>query len=150
MDQSQQQEFAPQELRLLEDLFCKTPLAVEELIYTPEMDAIHDRYVRSSGKAVTIRSVFLALRDLDRVGRLAGKSRCLKCSFLRPTVVAYLCPSCFRKINGIPDPPQASSCGVALGICGVQVEWHLRRMDDASPWLEDIIRLIEECQPNSQ
>jgi hypothetical protein len=61
--------------QLLVDLYNKSPLAVDDLPYTDEMERIHREFVRETGSTLTVRDVFKALKNLGRQGRLGGKVR---------------------------------------------------------------------------
>ncbi|MFO0926680.1 MAG: hypothetical protein U0736_06515 [Gemmataceae bacterium] len=60
---------------LLEDLYAATPLSVDDLPYTDDMEQLHRAFVQQSGLTVTIRDVYKALKNLGRQGRLGGKLR---------------------------------------------------------------------------
>jgi hypothetical protein len=63
------------EKQLLESLYARTSLTVDDLPYTDELDKIHRDFVQQSGLALTVRDVFKALKNLGRQGRLGGKGR---------------------------------------------------------------------------
>ncbi len=68
-------ELTEEQKRQLEELYNQSPLAVDELPYTAEMDRIHDEFVRHAGVNLSVRDVFKALKNLGRQGRLGGKVR---------------------------------------------------------------------------
>jgi hypothetical protein len=61
--------------RLLEDLYNRQPLSVDDLPYTLEMEHIYRAFVQQTGAPLTIRDVFKVLKNLGRQGRLGGKIR---------------------------------------------------------------------------
>lgn len=68
-------ELNEEENRLLESIYARSSLAVDDLPYTEEMEMIHTEFVQQSGLAMTTRDVFKALKNLGRQARLGGKHR---------------------------------------------------------------------------
>ena len=56
---------------LLEQLYIRAALSVEDLPYSDEMESLYRDFVRESGRSMTIRDVYEALKDLERQGRLS-------------------------------------------------------------------------------
>lgn len=68
-------DLSDEQKHLLEDLYARTPLSVDDLPYTEDMDQLHRDFVQQTGLALTIRDVYKALKNLGRLGRLGGKLR---------------------------------------------------------------------------
>jgi hypothetical protein len=95
------------DIRILEYLYCQTALTVDELACTDDLQNLYQQFVGRAESQLTLQAFYTALRDLERAGRLRGKTRCLKCNRLKPRIVAYLCPECYERIRGIRLPPGA-------------------------------------------
>lgn len=67
-------ELSDEQKHLLEDLYARNPLPVDDLPYSDEMEQLHRDFVREAGSSVTIREVYRALKTLGRQGRLGGKA----------------------------------------------------------------------------
>lgn len=61
--------------QLLADLYARSPLAVDSLPYTEEMERIHIGFVQQTGMAVSVGELFRALLSLRKQARLATKSQ---------------------------------------------------------------------------
>ena len=61
--------------QILQELYWRTPLAVDELPYTDDMQAIYDDFKLRTGLHIGIRDVYKAVKNLGRQGRLGGKRR---------------------------------------------------------------------------
>ena len=61
--------------QLLADLYARSPLAVDSLPYTEEMERIHIGFVQQTGIAVSVGELFRALLSLRKQARLATKSQ---------------------------------------------------------------------------
>jgi hypothetical protein len=68
-------ELSDEQKHLLEDLYARVSLSVDDLPYTNEMEQLHRDFVQQAGASVTIRDVYKALKNLGRQGRLGGKFR---------------------------------------------------------------------------
>jgi hypothetical protein len=88
--------------RLLEDLYCQTALPLDELADTDDMDHLYQEFVRLTDLPLTVRDIYAALQNLDRVDRLSGKHPCVKCQALKLRVVKYFCPDCANRLEGLP------------------------------------------------
>ena len=60
---------------ILHELYFRTPLSVDELPYTDDMQMIYDDFKSRTGLHIGIRDVFKAVKNLGRQGRLGGKKR---------------------------------------------------------------------------
>ncbi len=60
---------------LLEDLYRATPLAVDKLPYTKDMEDIHSEFLRRTSRQDGIGDLFQTLKNMGRTGRLGGKLR---------------------------------------------------------------------------
>ena len=61
--------------KLLADLYARSPLAVDALPYTEEMERIHLDFVQQTGVAVSVGELFRALLSLRKQARLGTKSQ---------------------------------------------------------------------------
>ena len=68
-------ELSDEQKHLLEDLYARVSLSVDDLPYTDEMEQLHRGFVQQAGTSATIRDVYKALKNLGRQGRLGGKFR---------------------------------------------------------------------------
>lgn len=68
-------ELSDEQKHLLEGLYARVSLSVDDLPYTEEMEHIHRDFVQQSGLPLTIRDVYKALKNLGRRGWLGGKFR---------------------------------------------------------------------------
>jgi hypothetical protein len=68
-------ELSSEHKHILEELYSRVSLSVDDLPYTEEMEQIHLDFVQQAGASVTIRDVYKALKNLGRQGRLGGKFR---------------------------------------------------------------------------
>jgi hypothetical protein len=68
-------ELSDEQKHVLEDLYARVTVSVDDLPYTEEMEQLHVEFVARSGLSVTIRDVYKALKNLGRQGRLGGKFR---------------------------------------------------------------------------
>lgn len=73
-------ELSDEQKHLLEDLYARVTLSVDDLPYTDEMQQLHQNFVQQTGLSVTIRDVYKAIKNLGRQGRLGGKFRSLPAS----------------------------------------------------------------------
>lgn len=60
--------------QLLADLYARSPLTVDDLPYTDEMERIHHDFVQQAGVAVPIGDLFKALLNLRKRSRLVPAS----------------------------------------------------------------------------
>ena len=68
-------ELSDAQKNLLADLYARTPLPVEALPYTDEMDRIHLHFVRQSGVAVSAGVLYQSLLAMRKQSRLVVKSQ---------------------------------------------------------------------------
>jgi hypothetical protein len=61
--------------QLLADLYARSPLAVDLLPYTEEMERIHLDFVQQTSVAVSVGEIFRALLNLRKQSRLVTKSQ---------------------------------------------------------------------------
>lgn len=73
-------ELSDEQKHLLEDLYARVSLSVDDLPYTDKMQHLHQNFVQHTGLTVTIRDVYKAIKNLGRQGRLGGKFRSLPAS----------------------------------------------------------------------
>lgn len=67
-------ELKEEEERLLERLYSRTTLSVDELPYTQDMEKLHRDFVLETGLAYSIRDVFKTLLRLRKCGKLGVKA----------------------------------------------------------------------------
>lgn len=60
---------------VLEDLYRTTPLSVDDLPYTEDMERIHCEFQRRTNRNDSIKDVLHLLKNMGRDGRLGGKLR---------------------------------------------------------------------------
>ena len=61
--------------QLLEDLYHRSTLAVDDLPYTEDMEQIHRDFASQTNLSLSIRDVYKELKNMGRVGRFGGKLR---------------------------------------------------------------------------
>ncbi len=68
-------ELSDEHKQLLENMYARVSLSVDDLPYTDEMEQLHREFVQQACATVTIRDVYKALKNLGRQGRFGGKFR---------------------------------------------------------------------------
>jgi hypothetical protein len=128
-------ELSAKDNRVLEDLYCRSLLTVDELPDTDDMEELHQEFTRRTGCRLAQLEVHNALRDLERAGRLGGKKRCFGCGKLAPRIYQTLCTECDDRIRGIRVPPGVPreaklNIGVPNGTSAQKPRFHLNSVDE--------------------